>query len=476
MRDAASGAASEPPDDPVADVFARQAAHFAELGAPVYARLADHLAADASPVAPLLADHTSWDGALRLFGAVHDLVLSGAAPAALSGDWDDFVSALDGHADRVRARVRDQAVQTNEPRRCTALFPAFLDLARRSGLPLELLELGPSAGLNLLVDRYRYRYAAGAVGLPDSPLELTVEERGHVPAGLLHTSLVVTRRRGIDLAPVDATAADGYRLLRSFLWPGRLDRVERLDAAVATLRAAPERPELVRGNYVDLLPQALAARPDDTLTVVFQTASTGYLSPEDYGRVRAALEDAAADGRPLAWVSTRRREERSHHRDDRYELELRLWPEPPQLAAYLDFHGNWLDWLGGDDRLPVDVRRALRTDGTIDITTFGARTGTPRRTEIWFVHLQGRTFITGTPGLRNWYANVLAHERFTFHLKESLAVDLAARAVPVRDQATRTWIFTRDHPWVAWYRSQAALERLVAASPVVEVHFEGVAP
>ena len=68
-----------------------------------------------------------------------------------------------------------------------------------------------------------------------------------------------------------------------------------------------------------------------------------------------------------------------------------------------------------------EVLAALESDGTIDITTTGARSGLPRRSEIWFLQLAGRTFITGTSDPRNWYANVLAEPRFVFHLKETLS-------------------------------------------------------
>ena len=120
-----------------------------------------------------------------------------------------------------------------------------------------------------------------------------------------------------------------------------------------------------------------------------------------------------------------------------------------------------------------EVSAALASDGTIDITTIGARSGLPRRTEIWFLHLEGRTFITGTPGPRAWYANLLAHDRFTFHLKESVKADLDARAVPVLDEPTRRWVFSQPHAWNDWYRGEAAFDDLVAHSPMVEVLFEG---
>lgn len=77
------------------------------------------------------------------------------------------------------------------------------------------------------------------------------------------------------------------------------------------------------------------------------------------------------------------------------------------------------------------TEQALATDRIIDITTIGRRTGEPRRIEIWFHRVDGRYYITGTPGARSWYANLLANPDFTFHLKQSAEADLAARAVPV---------------------------------------------
>ena len=295
---------------------------------------------------PFFGDPADFHDPLRLFGAVHHLVLVGAARDALSGDLDDFAAALDAHEAEIRRRIRQDVVQTNEVRRCVALLPAFLTVSRETGLPVELLELGPSAGLNLLVDRYRYVYAERKWGRSNALLELVADERGDpVPAGLLATDLDVRRRRGIDLAPVDATTEEGYLLLRSFVWPGLEDRVRRLDAAVAALRAEPERPELLTGDYVERLPEMLTERPNDAVTIVFQTASTGYLPADAATRLRSSLDAAGSDGRPLAWVSTRRHDEREGAVEDAYELELRVWPGPPRLAAHLDFHGNWLEWL-----------------------------------------------------------------------------------------------------------------------------------
>jgi hypothetical protein len=328
-------------------VFRNQAEHFALLGSPVYARLAMQLADDPAPARPIVGDDPSWDLGLRLFAAVHYHVLSGASPDALSGEWNDFSAALAANDVSLRRFVREQGVQTNETQRCIALVPAFLTLARETGLPLDLVELGPSAGLNLVFDRYRYAYAEGEFGDPGARLSFSAIERARVPAELLRTPIEIRGRRGIDLAPIDVSGVEGSMLLHSFLWPGSTGRAARLDAAIETLLASPVRPELLRGDYVAVLPEILARRSSEALTVVFQTASTGYLPQREYDTLLAALEPSSADGRPLAWVSTRRREEREFEDGDCWELELRLWPAPPRLVALVDFHGNWVDWLAG---------------------------------------------------------------------------------------------------------------------------------
>ena len=83
------------------------------------------------------------------------------------------------------------------------------------------------------------------------------------------------------------------------------------------------------------------------------------------------------------------------------------------------------------------VEQALKQDRTIDITTNGRISGLPRRKEIWFHNLDGRLYITGTPGPRDWYKNMLADPEFTFHLKGSAQADLAARATPILDTSRR---------------------------------------
>ena len=115
------------------------------------------------------------------------------------------------------------------------------------------------------------------------------------------------------------------------------------------------------------------------------------------------------------------------------------------------------------------IRQALAKDLVIDITTTGRRSGALRRIEIWFHEIEGRWYITGSPGKRDWHANLLATPQFTFHLKESLQADLAARAIPVRDEAERRRILTAIFDEKD---SEDELARRFAGSPLVEVVFE----
>ena len=305
----------------------------------MYARLARRCATE--PLLDDLIGALRWDVPLRLFGGVHYLELSGVEPYALSGEWEDFRQALEGQREFLARFIQEQAVQTNEVQRCFALLPAFLTLAKESGARcLDLLELGPSAGLNLLWDRYAYAYRHGSWG--SSELTLRGVEYVPMPAEVLEAQVEVRNRRGIDLNPVDVTTEHGARLLRAFIWPGRVERGQRLKKAIEIFRREP--PVLVRGDYMELLPGLLAERDEGALTVVFQTASTGYLRPEQRADLRELLESAGREG-PLGWISTRAVEEREEKRDDSYELEIAHWPGGKRrFLLRCDFHGNWIRW------------------------------------------------------------------------------------------------------------------------------------
>ena len=115
-----------------------------------------------------------------------------------------------------------------------------------------------------------------------------------------------------------------------------------------------------------------------------------------------------------------------------------------------------------------DVQAALTTDRTIDITTIGRKTGEPRRLEIWFHNIDGRIFITGMPGIRSWYANLVANPDFTFHLKESVEADLPASARAVTDLDEKRSVLD---VLLARLGYSDRIEAWLAGSPLVEVSF-----
>jgi deazaflavin-dependent oxidoreductase (nitroreductase family) len=115
-------------------------------------------------------------------------------------------------------------------------------------------------------------------------------------------------------------------------------------------------------------------------------------------------------------------------------------------------------------------RRALTTDRVIDITTTGRTSGQPRRKEMWFHNIDGGIYITGTPGTRDWYANMVANPAFTFHLKESVSADLPARARPIIEPDERRAVLTKILAKIG--RSPDQLDAWLADSPLVAVTFD----
>lgn len=295
-------------------------------------------------VLSLVPEDATWDVPHRLMAAVQWLILGNEAPdyRDQTDPWTTFRDTLRAHEAWVVEFVRNQPIQTNEPQRCFALLPIFLTIARRVNRPLDLLELGASAGLNLLWDLYDYRYGSGSWGLGNSTLTLDGEERAPVPGDLLRQPVTVRRRRGIDLSPLDASTEEGLRLLSSFVGSDQ-DRLDRLRRAASVARSHP--PELIRGDYVDALSALLDERTDDALMVVFQTLSTIYMPMGQRNRVREVVDQAGRSG-PLVWISTPTPEEHGQRRGD-YPLELAIWPPGERrIVARMDNGGNWIEWMG----------------------------------------------------------------------------------------------------------------------------------
>jgi deazaflavin-dependent oxidoreductase (nitroreductase family) len=120
------------------------------------------------------------------------------------------------------------------------------------------------------------------------------------------------------------------------------------------------------------------------------------------------------------------------------------------------------------------IRRAIERGLTCDITTRGRRSGRLSRIEIWYFVVDGVVYLTGTPGPRDWYANLVADPRLTFHVKEGARADLAARAELITEPAERRRVMGAVMTQNAWFRTQSFdLDAWVAGSPLVAVRFEG---
>jgi hypothetical protein len=224
--------------------------------------------------------------------------------------------------------------QTNEPARCATLLPALAQLPP----PLALIEVGASAGLTLLVDRYSYDYAGHRIAGQDprAPV-LRCEPRGPVP--LPSRLPEIAWRAGLDLNPLDVTRDDDVRWLSCLVWPGEGDREQRLAAAVATARRDP--PVVHRGDLVTDLPALAARAPAGATLVVYHTAALAYVTPE--GRRRFA---ASVRGLPAVWLSNEAPGvvpglAAPPHRERPFVL-ARGGSTP---LAFTDPHGTWLQWL-----------------------------------------------------------------------------------------------------------------------------------
>jgi len=190
------------------------------------------------------------------------------------------------------------------------LYPAIAEAARRLGAKaVGLIDVGCSAGLNLQVDRVGITYSNGqSLGDPSSPVQLSSSIVGDRPIPRRAMPEVVARI-GIDRDPVDLTDADDARWFRACLGPGQPDqpdqpeRVARLDAELAlAAKAPPLLLQLLRGDAVEMLPDAFARVPADALPVVTTTWTLSHFSLERRLRFLYRLDEAAA-GRAVAWVS-----------------------------------------------------------------------------------------------------------------------------------------------------------------------------
>ena len=324
---------------------------------PLYARLALSVADDVSVLALAAHARSGQPVPNLLFGAVHALLLGGAAhplaayypsltPQPLSSEhaYEPFADFCRAHHDALRTLLATRLVQTNEVRRSALLLPAFcLVAAEHPRQPLALLEIGASAGLNLRWDAYRYDYGGGRVlGDAAAPVLLRCELRGEEVPPLPDALPSVVARVGIDLAPVDVTDAEQTDWLRALIWPEQRERVALLARALQAARHDP--PPLVQGDALPLLPTLAASLPREAVLCVFDTFVLNQFDAVARTALAAQL-DALALQRPLAHLSI------SWLAGHDPTLTLTTWPDGQRRQRHLaicDPHGAWLCWRGAE--------------------------------------------------------------------------------------------------------------------------------
>lgn len=246
---------------------------------------------------------------LRLLGGIHRLVLERRAPQLISyypnlggagspeGAWPVFEPVLREHVEELRAAL-ELAPQTNEPGRSVPLLVGIFDAVRRTGLSsVRLLEVGASAGLNLLVDRFRIGGTGWTSGPVDSPVQLLDAVEG--PARPVDYR--IRSRRGCDLAPVDASTPDGRLRLTSFVWPHDLHRHERLRAALAVAARYPVTVDAAAASSW-LAGELASPATDGVLTIIWHSTTRQYWPLAEISAVESVLAEAR-DRMPIAHIA-----------------------------------------------------------------------------------------------------------------------------------------------------------------------------
>jgi hypothetical protein len=343
-----------------AELLRQQAVWCRRLGSPLYGHLLEGAAADCEvggAAWDVLAGHErdpeASAVALRFMGAVHRLVLAGDAPllarhypsagGTVDGDpWPAFAGVLAHQRPRLRELVT-LPVQTNEVGRSATLLGGFLEVARATGLPLRLLEVGSSAGLNLRWDHYRYEDDRGGFGPVDAAVRFVNVFSGPSPS--LAGSATVAERAGCDAAPIDPASAAGRLTLRAYLWPDQTERYARLDGALAVAARVPAR--IDRADAGTWLAAELAQPTPDVAAVVFHSIVMQYLGRAGAARVAAiiaAAGSAATASAPLAWL--RLEPVRQPDGTVDYRLDLTNWPSgESRTLAISSPHGPPVRWI-----------------------------------------------------------------------------------------------------------------------------------
>jgi len=325
----------------------------ARITARVCTALADALDRDSETGRRVL----DWSGepvadalALRLVGGLHALHRAGLDPALSA-----VFSGAETDPARVSATLKGTLVahdaallpwlngppQTNEAGRSAGLMTGLLYLATRYGPKFEVLEIGSSAGLNLLIDRYRFDLGGVTVGPNTSAVTIRPGWRGVAPPAV---SVEIESTRGVDIHPVDVADPVAAARLEAYVWVDAVERQARLAAAIAMVRAGGV--DLVEGDAADWGEARLAEpQPQGVTRVLMHSVVWQYLPTTSRERIRVAMEAAGARAtveRPLGWVMM------EPNRDlHRHEVRVRGWPgdRAMELVALTHAHGAWVEGL-----------------------------------------------------------------------------------------------------------------------------------
>jgi hypothetical protein len=348
--------------DDFAHMWAWFATHCQETS-PLYERICLAVAGDRDLLERLRVTPPAAHLPPAPLAAVHYLVLSGAdhllaelyAGRAEGDPGPLFLDFCRAHWEEVNDLLSTRHIQTNDCGRSALIAPGLTWLASHLGGRFSLIDVGASAGLNLLCDHYRIDYGTfGATGPPDSPVAIHCRVAGGEPPIADRLPTFVTRL-GIDRSPIDLTDPTDVRWLLACVWPdsGRLERV------AASIELAQQRPpRVLAADANTALPDVLAGLPTGTAAVIVTTWAFAYFSLEDRQEF-VALLDAASRTRPIAWLSAEApgtveplSESVAAHIDPSGSdvLGAVLFDGGVHRGEFLGFvgtHGAWIDWRAG---------------------------------------------------------------------------------------------------------------------------------